>query len=186
MKRCLFSFVLVAVAPLATGCGGSDGYSDGYAYDPGYSSPDNILRVDIDTDQTIETDPGEGAGLFVEYAAGGAYHVFSTCDTNRSNFSCEWLVVASIDPTLSLEVAEDGDLEKDDSITRIDKGAVRLRFVSDADFDGAVLTVPEGERLRLNWLLDGFADSTQLTWISGGAVHTGAPSDPLDLLPTSP
>jgi hypothetical protein len=186
MQGRLLSISLVALAPLAAGCGSHDGYYDGYNYDPGYTNPANILRVDIDTDQTLEADPGEGAGLFVEYAAGGMYHVFSTCDTNHSNFSCEWLVVASIDPTLSMEVTDDGNLEKDDAITRIDKGAVRLLFVSDADFDGAVLKVPEGERLRLNWLLDGFADATQLSWVSDGSVHTGAPSDPLDLEPTSP
>jgi len=185
MKQGLLSGSLLALA-LATGCGSNSGNYDGYAQDPAFTAPADVQRVDIDTDQTLSADAGNGAGLFVEYSTGGEYHVFTTCDTNISKLPCEWRVVASIDPALSMEVTDDGNLEKDDSISRIDDGAVRLLFVSDVDFDGAVIKVPAGERLRLNWLLDGFVDETQLSWVSGGTVHSGAPTDPVDLEPTTP
>src|SRR3954468_10911544 len=111
MKRRLLWGTLGALVPLAAGCTSNDSY-DAYPYDPG--PPNNVLRMDIDTDQTLVANPGDGAGLFVEYAAGGEYHVFSACDTNKSDYVCHWVVVASIDPTLSMEATDDGTLEKVD------------------------------------------------------------------------
>jgi hypothetical protein len=175
-----------------SGCGSDHHYyySDGTAPDdsacPG-ALTNQVQRVDIETGEMLTADPGQGAGVFVEYAAGGAYHVFSTCDTNTSGFSCQWLMIASIDPTLSMTVKDDGDLESDDSITRVDKGAVKLLFNSGADFDGAVLTVPPGEKLRLNVMLDGCYTTNLVSWISSGTtVQNGAPTDPVDFVPTSP
>jgi hypothetical protein len=185
MKRRLLSASALALAALATGCGTS-GHDDAYAQDPGFTAPADVQRVGIDTGGTVSADAGDGAGLFVEYSTGGEYHVFTTCDTNISKQYCEWRIVASIDPAQSLDFTDDGNFEADDSITRIDDGAVRLVFVSDVDFDGAVLKVPPGEPLRLNWLLDGFARTDMLSWVSGGTVQTGAPSDPVDLEPTTP
>jgi len=186
MKSGLHAIAAVAFASLTYGCGGDGHYYDGYAGGYASSTSTNVLRVDIDTGETLTADAGQGAGLFVEYVTGGAYHVFSTCDTDKSGFSCEWRMVASVDPTLALSVKDDGDLEKDDVITRIDKGAVNLLFNSDSDFDGAVLTVPAGEKLRLNVLLDGAVDASLVNWVSDGSVRTGAPSDPVDFVPTSP
>ena len=191
MKNSSFAGLLVVLAPLAAGCGSHDTYADPNGpYDPGFTDPSDVSRVNIDTNQTVSADPGEGVGLFVEYATGGEYHVFATCDTktssNMGHFACTWIVTASIDPSLRMEVTDDGNLEKNDTITRIDDGAVRLNFVVDDDFDGAVLNVPDGSApLRLSWLLDGFANTAHLSWVSGGAIQTGAPSDPLDLEPTS-
>lgn len=185
MKLRLIPVSLLVLAPLSAGCSSHDDYYDQYPSDP-YAPPENVLRMSIDTNQTLQADPGEGAGLFVEYAEGGEYHVFATCDTNHSDYNCGWSIVASIDPTLSMDFTDDGDLEKGDEITRIDQGAVRLDFLVGADFDGVVLKVPPGERFRLNWLLDSVAQEDKLSWVSEGAVKTGAPSDPLDLEPTSP
>jgi hypothetical protein len=187
MKNSLLAASLVALAPLAAACGSHDTtYDQGAAADPGFTDPADVARVNIDTNQTVSADPGDGVGLFVEYTMGGEYHVFATCDTNVSHYACTWVVVASIDPSLSMDVMDDGNLEKSDSIVRIDDGAVRLTFIVDDDFDGAAINVPAGERLRLSWLLDGFAYTDHFSWVSEGAIQTGAPSDPLDLEPTSP
>jgi len=173
-----------------TGCGSDHHDYAGYGPSGDAACPgaptENVKSVDIETGEMLTADPGAGAGVFVEYAAGGAYHVFSTCDTNTSGLSCQWLMVASVDPTLSLAFKSDGDLESDDSITRVDAGAVRLLFNSGADFDGAVLTAPAGEKLRLNVMLDGCYTSNLVSWISGTTVENGAPTDPVDFVPTSP
>jgi hypothetical protein len=190
MKTSLLTIASLGLGALAPACGGHR-YHDDYS-NPGYdqcsqAGPGSPLRVDIDTDApALTTDAGDGAGVFVEYMDGGAYHVFSTCDTNKSGYSCQWAIVASIDPTLSLQVTDDGDLEGDDTITRVDEGAVRLVFNSDADFDGAVLSAPAGEKLRLNVVLDGCYDSSLVSWVSNGSIVSGAPSDPVDFVPTSP
>jgi hypothetical protein len=192
MKACLLALTTAGLGFVLTGCGNDHHsyYSDGYApvdsACPG-APTDKVQTVSIETGEMLTADPGQGAGVFVEYAAGGAYHVFSTCDTSTSGFDCQWAMIASIDPTLSLTFKDDGDLESDDSITRVDKGAVKLLFNSGADFDGAVLTVPPGEKLRLNVMLDGCYTSNLVSWISNGTtVQNGAPTDPVDFVPTSP
>src|SRR5258707_778191 len=38
----------------------------------------NPQQVVIDTDQTVNSQPGQGVGLFVEYATGGHWHVYAT------------------------------------------------------------------------------------------------------------
>ncbi|HEX4335341.1 MAG TPA: hypothetical protein VH062_05475 [Polyangiaceae bacterium] len=187
------SVVSMACGGLAVGCG-SD-HDSGYGYGSGekvsdygdlcqLQRPTASQSVDIDTDQTLDADPG--AGVFVEYAAGGTYHLFTTCDTDTSKLSCRWSFTASIDPTLSLAVTDDGSLESDDTITRLDKGGVRLDFTTDADADGVAIKVPAGESLRLNMLLDGCYDPRFVNWVSDGSVRTGSPSDPLVFVPTSP
>lgn len=196
MRTRLLVLSSAAVCLALTGCG--DGRTH-YYYAPNPpddsacpgAPTDSPRSVDIETGEMLTADPGQGAGVFVEYAAGGAYHVFSTCDTKLSNDRCQWLMVASIDPTLSLSVKDDGDLEYDDpdypdAITRVDQGAVRLSFDVGDDFDGAVLTVPPGEKLRLNVMLDGCYTTNLVSWISGTTVENGAPTDPVDFVPTSP
>jgi 2-amino-4-hydroxy-6-hydroxymethyldihydropteridine diphosphokinase len=46
------------------------------------------LLVDVDTGKVMSATPGDGVGVFVEYAAGGKWHVWWTCDTNVSQQSC--------------------------------------------------------------------------------------------------
>ena len=38
---------------------------------------------------------------------------------------------------------------------------------------------------RFDALLDGYCANPYMYWAGGGAVHTGSPSNPLDLVPTS-
>ncbi len=191
MKTRLLALSTVGLGCALAGCGGNDHHYYYYDSPPDSACPgaptDQVQHVDIETGEMLTADPGQGAGVFVEYAAGGEYHVFATCDTSTSGLSCQWVMVTSIDPTLSLGAKDDGTLEDDDSITRVDKGAVRLLFNSGSDFDGAVLTVPPGEKLRLNVMLDGCYTTNLVSWISSGTmVQNGAPTDPVDFVPSSP
>jgi hypothetical protein len=192
---------LFALGPLATACGNDGGTYYDYNGYPQTRTRDTIIAVDIDTSTTdvpatIQADAGEGVGLFVEYLAGGTYHVFATCDTLKSNHGCQWDVLATIDPTLKMDTQDDGDLESDDDIVRLDDAGVRLFFNVDMDFDGVVLTVPPQTRLRLDGLLydpdpnvitDSPTEAAANTlWISGGELQRGAPSNPVDFKPTAP
>lgn len=195
------ALALFALGPLATACGSDGGMYYGYDGYPQTRTKDTILAVDIDTSTTdapatIEADAGKGAGLFVEYLAGGSYHVFATCDTLQSNRGCQWDVLATIDPTLKMDAQDDGDLEPDDEVVRVDDAGFRLFFNVTMDFDGVVLTVPPQTRLRLDELLydpdpNALTDppseaATNTLWISGGELQRGAPSNPVDFDPTAP
>jgi len=50
-------------------------------------SPSPML-VAVDTDQVMNADPGQGVGIFTEYAAGGKWHIWWTCDTTISQKQC--------------------------------------------------------------------------------------------------
>src|SRR5687768_2242293 len=50
------------------------------------------LVVEIDSDRTMTATGGEGVGVFVEYATGGKWHVFWTCDTAISGQACQFLL----------------------------------------------------------------------------------------------
>jgi hypothetical protein len=196
------ALALIALGPLATACGTDNGTYYDYNGYPQTRTRDTIIAVDIDTSTldvpaTIAADGGAGVGLFVEYLTGGSYHLFATCDTMKSGHGCQWDVLATIDPTLKMDAQDDGDLESDDAVVRVDDAGFRLFFNVDVDFDGVVLTVPPQARLRLDELLydpdpnvitDPPTEAAANTlWISGGALQRdGAPSNPVDFNPTAP
>src|SRR5262245_53008903 len=103
-SRGLWLAVLSAVGGLATvslasGCVVEDRYDDGGVTT--VSPPDETppaqtpMAVTIDTDQTMTAGPGDGTGLFVEYAAGGHWKIWLTCDTNKTGQACPFDVTAS-------------------------------------------------------------------------------------------
>ena len=53
------------------------------------------MLVEIDTDQTMTAVGGEGVGVFIEYAKGGHWHVWWTCDTAQTRQSCDFSVSAA-------------------------------------------------------------------------------------------
>jgi len=176
----------LAMAFATTGCSGGDaGYVPIGAYDPATS---NILVESIDTGEHLDATPGKGAGVFVEYDAGGNWHIFATCDTDTpqsGGYSCAWDLVASVDPALDLTVVDQADLEASDAVYRLDKGALRLVFQTDVDTDGVRLSAPSGKELSLDVVLDGSHDASLVSWVSKQTVQTGT-SDPVDFAPTSP
>lgn len=176
------ALVLGSSAMLLSACGPTP---TGYVEPQG--DPVHVYSVTVDTGETLVAQPGQGYGVFVEYAAGGEWHVFTTCDADVTGYSCAWDLIASVDGTETLAVTDQTDLEAPDKVLRIDPAAVRLVFQTDSDTDGVRLTGTPGEPLSLDLEWDGpFAASSTLSWFGGGAVHTGAPSDPVDLTPTAP
>ena len=55
------------------------------------SSP---MVVEVETNQTMVAKGGEGVGVFVQYRAGGHWHVWLTCDTLVSGLDCRFKVSA--------------------------------------------------------------------------------------------
>src|SRR5258706_11303842 len=53
------------------------------------------LLVTVDTDKVMNATPGDGVGVFIEYKTGGTWHVWWTCDTNKSQKPCAFDVLAT-------------------------------------------------------------------------------------------
>jgi hypothetical protein len=186
---------VVAIAATAVGCGGSDIY-----YSPiGAAAPTVIRTVPIATNVVVTPDePGLGAGMFVDYMAGGSWRIQTTCNVNEklpcdydpsqkcAPPPCPWDVVATA-LSGSLEVG-DAAIDPGDRIFRVNDGAVRLMLDTEAEVDSVHLTAEPGAKLQVDVFLDYFYDATRVSWAGeDGTIETnGAPSNPVVFLPTAP
>lgn len=144
----------------------------------------DIFEAQISTGVLLDALPGEGAGAFIEYHGDGRWHVFVSCDTTDPSTACQWDVWAQgADPITSFE--SDG-LEPDDAVYGTSSGAVVLQTHTDNTLDGFFFETTPGQTVRIGVWLDGVADPRFLFWAGEDVVHRGAPSDPLDLVPTEP
>jgi hypothetical protein len=194
MLRPSFSRPLLALlaVPLFAACGYGDhmshrdGYSDGYA--GGYSQTPtpaaNIEEAIIDTDQLLDIDPGAGAGAFIEYETGGNYHVTTSCDVGQGG-DCFWDIIVTPLANAALLSVSPFDLESDDSVTLGAGNQVRLVANTGNDFDGFSFQTDPGAAIEIDALLDNGAGNRYLFWVGDGALHSGAPSNPIDLVPSA-
>ncbi len=176
--------LLLCSASLA-GCGYGHDRGDRYSVDDDQACGSTIEEATIDTDQLLEAKAGEGAGVFVEYEAGGAYHVSTACDS-YNGIPCYWdIVVRSLDGAKISSVSP-GDLERNDNLTFGADDELGLVAVTGEDYDGFSLQTAPGAALSVDVLLDGGCGNQYLFWVGDGAVYGGAPSNPVYLVPSSP
>ena len=146
-----------------------------------------VENAPIDTDAALDTQPGEGAGVFIEYAAGGKWHVFTSCDTIKSGFECIWdIIVTPVGAGASLANVTPDGIEPRDEVIRHTDGSAQLLAATDAGLDGFFFDTSPGATVRVDVVLDGRPEARYVYWVGGGGVHRGAPSNPLDLTPTAP
>jgi hypothetical protein len=149
--------------------------------------PPGPTVVSIDTDQTLDAKPGEGVGLMIEYTSGGVWRLWTTCDTLSTDTVCRFDAFAKVvDPKSALLSAEGQDLEGVDIVELISADEAHLKTETASDVDAMQLTATPGATLRLEVYLDGVPDGRFVYWMGDGIVHTGAPSNPLDITPTTP
>ncbi|HET9955928.1 MAG TPA: hypothetical protein VFQ61_15570 [Polyangiaceae bacterium] len=141
-------------------------------------------QVGIDTDEALESDPGQGVGVFVEYTAGGRWHLFMTCDSNVSGQPCYFDVVAYSNNGAISNVTRE-DLESDDEIS-YKADYVQVVTTTDNDYDGVYLQTEPGDILSVDVYLDGSCYTEYLWWVEGGEVRNGYIGTPLDFTPSEP
>jgi hypothetical protein len=148
---------------------------------PSTGSPAPML-VEIDTDQTMTAQPGEGVGVFIEYAKGGHWHLWWTCDTLKTRQSCDFAVSASAATgnLTKLDASElTGGFHTEPTPSRVEAKTTTSREVHGIKFDtspGAVLTVEAS--------IGGLKDGAFLFFVQDGQVnggYTGKLTNPLQL-----
>ncbi len=145
----------------------------------------SIADGTIDTGAAMSASPGEGVGIYVEYAGGGHWNVFTTCDTSISGASCNFDLVVSSDESASLGAVEGSDLGPTDSLTLESDGSIRLVADTDYGMNGFSFDADPGATIELDALLDGEAQPEFIYAISDGALLKGMPSNPVDFTPAS-
>jgi hypothetical protein len=175
----LFSVGAAALALGATGCSGHDHGGNGMV--DADASP---YFTTIDAGHTLSTNLGDGAAVFVEYASGGRWHVWTSCDTAKTGLSCDYRL--HVYPRGGIQSVAAFDFEANDRID--DHGDGTLTFVSQTalDSDGMALVSKPGALLDVELELDGYVDPTYLVWYGNDAVHEGAPRSPVVFQPDAP
>lgn len=146
----------------------------------------DVNEVEIESDVWLDTEPGYGAAVFVEYTSGGEWEVFTTCDTELSGFVCAYDVLLSVEPGQRLRDVQGVDLEVEDAVVRHDRGVVQLLAYTAFGFDRVRLRTAPGATLRVDAWLDDYADPLVIVWNGYGSVQRGGGTNPLDLTPNTP
>ncbi len=139
----------------------------------------------IDADRQIEVDAGQGAGVFVEYSSGGHWIVSTSCDTLRTSTSCAWDIIVTPQDGSSLSNVTATDLESADSLSAYDAASYRLRATTSTDLDGFSFDSDPGAAVRVDAFLDGACAVQYFYWVGDGALHSGSPTNPIDLVPSA-
>lgn len=169
----------------SSGSSGSGGGSTGTGTVPPTSTAP--MLVEVDTDETMTADPGQGVGVFVEYKAGGHWHLWWTCDTARTRQGCEFAVSASLasGSITNVDGTElTGGFLTTPSPSRVDASSSTTNEVHGITFDTAA-----GATLTVQATVSGIKDGAFLFFVQDGKVnggYTGKLSNPLQLQGKSP
>jgi len=177
----LLALGLVCLTSLAgTGCVVHDRWDDGGDDGSSYVDPNSdVIGVSIDPGATLEADPGEGVGVFVELQDNGNWRVWTTCDTELTGYSCAFDLYLTGD---GVRLYDTEDLEGYDGASDFGD-EVDVTLDTDNDTDGVVVSSAAGAPLRLEVWLDGAPDGEFVYWVQNGAIRQGAPSNPVDFIP---
>ncbi len=129
------------------------------------------LLVEVDTDQTMTADPGQGVGVFVEYGAGGKWHVWWTCDTTRTNKVCDVdvTITSGNGPIANLDAAAlTGGYVATPEPARLEASVRTTTEVHGVTFD----TLP-GAIITLEASVSGLRDGSFLFFVQDGKVRGG-------------
>jgi hypothetical protein len=148
-------------------------------------SPSTPAQTSIDVDKQIEIQAGDGAGVFVEYAAGGHWQIRTACDTLKNNADCSWdVLVTPEDGTSIVNVVAD-DLESNDSIGPYPDDSVSYQLLAStgSDIDGFSFDSEPSASVMVDAYLDDQCALSYFYWVGDGALHQGSPTNPLIFTP---
>jgi hypothetical protein len=180
---------LLALLGVLAGC--ADSSSSGAELEP---EPE-VAELPIDAGRGVELEPGAGVGVAVEYQGDGRWQVSAACDTSLTGSACSFALLASSrDNSSEFGELEGIGLEPEDELALLDPFAVEMTWITEDDLDAAAFTTSPGASVRVSVLLydpvpdsdfDWTNDPRLVSWVGDGALHPGAPTNPIDLTPAS-
>ena len=150
-------------------------------------SPAEPATSTIDADRQIEVDPGQGAGVFIEYGAGGHWTLRTSCDTDKTNTAYSWDVIVTPEDGQALSLVTPYDFEPGDTVNPFSTdGSYRFLAATSSDIDGITFDSAPGAAVRVDSYLDGVCALPYFFWVGDGALHQTSPTNPLILIPSVP
>jgi hypothetical protein len=175
-------------SPPQTGFGGGGGSANGAGSESGSGGPSpQPMLVEVDTNRTMSARPGQGVGVFVEYAQGGHWHAWWTCDTSATGFGCAFDVTVSADAAIT-NVAGNM-LEATDQLSQATDGTLSLITQTSTGTDGVTFDTAPGGIVTIEAKLNGEDSGALFFFVQDGAIngnYQGSLTDPLMFEPTTP
>jgi hypothetical protein len=141
----------------------------------------------VDDDQTMTADPGQGVGVFIEYKTGGTWHLWWTCDTAKTNQSCDFVVSATLAQGTIANI--DQSQLQGGFIASPNASSVEAHITTSNDVDGITFQTPAGAQIEVTASVGGVTDGSFLFFVQDGKVNggfTGKLTDPLDVQGKTP
>jgi len=155
---------------------------------PDAAAPNQITSATIDPNVKLSEPPGTGVGVFVEYATGGHWHLWWTCDTNISGLPCTFEVSATVASGAVTNVAGDR-LETDDTLSS-NTTEVTLSTSTTTGVDGVWFDTSPGTSISVLGKVGSAQYGTFFFWSQSGVIEGGGTpahvADPLTFVPASP
>lgn len=154
-----------------------------------------VVELAIDRGGRVVLEPGQGVAVAVGYAEGGTWQVATACDTAESGLRCEFDILVSTDESATIDGFAGEGLEGSDALSAPDEHALEALLDTGEDIDAFSFTTAPGATVRVSALLydptfdswfEWSDDPRFISWVGGGAVHRGAPTNPVDLRPDRP
>ena len=157
------------------------------------ASTPEAVQTYIDADRKLDVQAGHGAGVYIEYTAGGHWLLRTTCDTNTTDdkttndVPCAWDIIVTPEDGRSISNVVAEDLESGDSVGAYPEypSSYQLLAQTTDDIDGMSFDTEPGTAIAVDSFLEGACALNSFFWVGDGAVHTGSPSNPLVLIPSA-
>jgi hypothetical protein len=146
------------------------------------------MLVDVDPNVTMTATPGDGAGVFSEYVTGGHWHVWWTCDTNKTDQPCAYDVkIAPTTGAIANPTTE--KFATSDSLATNTDGSIDATTTTSTDLSGVHFDATPGAPITLTASIGGTYSGSFLFFVQKGQVNggfQGTLTDPLQLEGSSP
>lgn len=129
------------------------------------------MLVVVDTDQTMTATPGDGVGVFIEYASGGKWTIWWTCDTARTSEPCDFVIGASAQ-TGNIGQVDTSQLGNGTATTPT-PSRVEARVRTTTELHGISFVTAPGATLTVEASVGGIKDGSFLFFVQDGKVNGG-------------
>lgn len=130
------------------------------------------MLVVVDTGKTMAATPGEGVGVFVEYAQGGKWHVWWTCDTTQTGKACGFGVKAWVDGG-AIDSSRTEGFQANDTFVRTGQQRVEASTTTTSKQHGLWLETAPGAVLTVQAAVRGAPETGFLFFVQDGKVNGG-------------
>lgn len=175
--------LMVAAALCASGCIIIDDHNHDFVDDDDIIIDEGHVHEVIDADRALQTQLGEGVGLFVEYYTGGTWILWTSCDSYLTDVACDFQV--HVLSGSSLGEVTSADFEQGDDIDVVSSDELWFYAITSTDSETLQLEAAPGEVLEVELWLDGYVEPRFIYWIGDGMVHEGASGSPVIFEPSS-